>query len=157
MILYIDNLVIFIVFHLHIIVLNPIFFFSANFGIVTYSEAGFWEHHVEGYTEQQNPRDRVELVCDNNFDTLSKHDKYIVLEYRFVPEAKFDFPKTIKHGCNRSCKRAYLSDSSFLYSCQDNSCLLYLLRVIFPQRQTQHIGCICYILGAFEDTVNGTI
>ena len=71
-------------------------------------------HQVEGYTEQEKPQDIVELVPDNNFDTLSEHDKYIVLKNRFVPEANFDFPKTIKHGCNRSCKTACLCLSLFL-------------------------------------------
>ena len=34
------------------------------------------------------------------------------LKNRFAPEANFDFPKTIKHGCNRSCKTVYFSISS---------------------------------------------
>ena len=104
MILYIDDLVIFIVFLLDIILLNSNFFISVNFGIATHSEAGYAAHQVEGCTEQEKPRDIVELVRDNNFDTLSEHERYIVLKIRFVPEANFDFPKTIKHGCNRSYK-----------------------------------------------------
>ena len=80
----------------------------------------------------------VELVRDNNFDTLREHDKYIIHKNRFAPEANFDFPKTIKHGCNRSCKIAYLSDS-FVYSCQDNAvyciyCVLFVPCVICSYR-----------------------
>ena len=108
----------------------PIFFISSNLGIATYSEAGYFAQQIEGYTEQEKPRDIVELVRDKNFDTFSEYDKYIVLKNRSVSEANFDFPKTIKYGCNSSCKTAYLSDS-FVYSCQDNAvyctyCVLFV-------------------------------
>ena len=75
----------------------PIFFTSAKLDIATHSEAYYSAHQVEGYTEQEKPRDIVELVCDNDFDTLSEHDKYTVLKNRYVLEANFDFPKIIKH------------------------------------------------------------
>ena len=127
----------------------PIFFISANFGIATHSEAGYAAHQVEGYTEQEKPRNIVELVRDNNFDTLSEHDKYIVLKNRFVSEANFDFPKTIKHGCNRSYKTAYLSDS-FVYSY-----LRLMLSIVF---------IVCYLSPNTDVTywvhlliVNGTV
>ena len=83
----------------------------------------------------------VQLVRDNNFDTLSKHDKYIVLKNRFVPGANFDFPKSIQHGCNHLCKAAYLSDSP-AYSCQNNPvhCIYCVLFVPKDRRN---------ILGAF--------
>ena len=87
-----------------------------NLGIATHSEAGYSAYQVEGYTELEKPRDMVELVCDNNFDTLSENDKNIVLKNRFAPGVNFDFPKTIQQGCNRSYKTAYLSDS-FVHSC----------------------------------------
>ena len=85
-----------------------------NLGIAAHSEAGYSAYQVEGYTELEKPRDMVELVCDNNFDTLSENDKNIVLKNRFVPGV--NFPKTIQQGCNRSCKTAYLSNS-FVHSC----------------------------------------
>ena len=59
---------------------------------------------------------------------MSGHDKYIVLKNRFVLEANFGFPKTIKHGCNCSYKTAYLSDS-FVYSCRDNA--IYCIYCVF--------------------------
>ena len=77
MVLHIDDLVIFIVFLLHIIVRNPNFFISSNLGIATYSEAGYLAQQIEGYTEQEKSRDIVELVRDKNFDTFSEYDKYI--------------------------------------------------------------------------------
>ena len=116
MLLCLDDFVIFIVFLLHIIVLNPNFFISANLCIAAHSEPGYSARQVEGYRGQEKSRDIAGLVCDNNFDTLSHYDKYIGLKNRFVPEAIFDFPKTIKHGCNRSCKSAYFSDC-FVYYC----------------------------------------
>ena len=118
---------------------TPNFFISANFNIATHSEAGYAAHQVEGYTEQEKSRDIVELVRDNNFDTLSEHDKYIVLKNRFVPEANFDFPKTIKHGCNRSYKTAYLS---FVYSCRYNA-IYCIYCVLFVSKYRLNI------LGAF--------
>ena len=124
-----------------------LYWIPANFGIATYSEAGYWEHQVEGYTEQQNPRDRVELVRDNNFDTLSKHDKYIVLEYRFVPEAKFDSPKIIKHGCNRSLLIFPIPPSSIVAKIIAVYCIYCVL--FFPKTDVTywvhllHIGSIC--------------
>ena len=141
MMLYLDNFVIFIVFLLHIIVLNPIFF-SANFGITNHSEVGYWEHQVEEYTEQRKPQDRVELVRDNNFDTFSKHDKYIVLKYRFVPEANFNFPKTFKNGYNRSCKRTYLFDSSFPSSIGVKIMAVYCIYCVlfFPKDRRSILG-----------------
>ena len=119
----------------------PNFFISANLGIAANSEAGYSAHEVERYTEQEKPRDIVELVRDNNFDTLSEHDKYIVLKNGFVPEANFDFPKTIKHGCNCSFKTDYLSDF-FVYSCQDNA-VYCIYSVLFVPKDR------CIILGAF--------
>ena len=62
------------------------FFISVIFGIATHSEAGYSAYQVEGYTEQEKPWDIAELVRDNKFDTLSEHDKYVVLKNRFVPE-----------------------------------------------------------------------
>ena len=129
------------------------FFISVNLGIAIHSEAAIqhtklkdtqsWRiHQVEGYTEQEKPRDIVELARDNIFDTFYKHDKYIVLKKRSVPEANFDFPKAIKHGCNYLCKTAYLSDS-FVCSCQDNAVYCIYCVLFCPQRQTEHIGCIC--------------
>ena len=119
----------------------PIFFITAKLGIATHSEADYSAHQVEGYTGQEKSRDMVQLVRDNNFDTLSKHDKYIVLKNRFVPGANFDFPKSIQHGCNHLCKAAYLSDSP-VYSCQNNPvhCIYCVLFVPKDRRN---------ILGAF--------
>ena len=56
------------------------------------------------------------------------------MKNRFVPEANF-FSKTIQHGCNRSCKTAYPSDS-FVYSCQDNAvyCIYFVLFVLKDRR-----------------------
>ena len=64
-----------------------------------------------------------------------------MLKNSFVQEANFDFPKTIKHRCNRLCKTACLSDS-FIYSCQDNAvnCIYCVLFVPKYRRN---------ILGAF--------
>ena len=121
----------------------PNFFISANFGIATHSEAGYAAHQVEGYTEQERPRNIVELVRDNNFDTLSEHDKYIVLKNRFVPEANFDFPKTIKHGWNRSYKTAYLSDS-FVYSCLDNAVYCIYCVLFVPKYRRNILGAFAY-------------
>ena len=142
MILYIDVFVIFIVFLLHIIVLNPKFFYFSEPWHSNTFRSSYSTHQVEGYTEQEKPRDIVELARDNIFDTLSEHDKYIVLKKRSVPEANFDFPKAIKHGCNYLCKTAYLSDS-FVCSCQDNAVYCIYCVLFCPQRQTEHIGCIC--------------
>ena len=63
-----------------------------------------------------------------------EHAKYVVMKNRFVPEANF-FSKTIQHGCNRSCKTAYPSDS-FVYSCQDNAvyCIYFVLFVLKDRR-----------------------
>ena len=97
--LYIDDLVIFLLSFCISLYWIPIFFISVNFCIATHSEAGYSAHQFQGYTNQEKLR--VELVRDNNFDTFSEHDKYIVLKNRFVPKANFDFQKTIKHGCNR--------------------------------------------------------
>ena len=81
-------------------------------------------------TQSKNTQRQCRIGCDNNFDTLSQDDKDIVLKNRFVPEANFDFPKTIKHTCNCSCKSAYISNS-IIYSCQDNAvyciyCVLFI-------------------------------
>ena len=108
-----------------------------NFGIATRSEAAYSAHQV--IHRARKSRDIVELVQDNNFDTLSEHDKYIVLKNRFVQAANFDFPKTIKYGCNRSCKTAYLSDS-FVYSCHDNAvCCIYCV-LFFPKYRRNILG-----------------
>ena len=109
----------------------PNFLISANLGIAAHSEAGYSVHQVKGYTKQEKLRDMVELVRENKFDTLSEHNKFIVLKNRFVPGGNFDFPKTIQHGCKRSCKTAYLSDS-FVYSCQDNA-VYCIYCVLFSQ------------------------
>ena len=89
----------------------------------------------------RQPRDIVELVRDNNFDTFSEHEKYIVLKNRFVLEASFDFPKTIKRGCNRSCKTAYLSDS-FVYSCQDNAVYCIYCVLFVPKDRRNILGAL---------------
>ena len=68
---------------------------------------------------------------------MSEHYKYIVLKNRFVPEANFDFQKTIKHGCNFSCKTANLSDS-FVYSCQDNA-IYFIYCVLFVSIDRRNI------------------
>ena len=83
--------------------------------------------------------DLVELVRGNNFDTLSEHGKYIVLKNRLVPEANFDFPKTIKHGCNRSCKTAYLSDF-FVYSCRGNAVYCLYCMLFVPKYRRNILG-----------------
>ena len=92
-------------------------------------------------------RDTVELVCDNNFDTLSEHGKYIVLKNKFAPEANFDLPKTIKHGCNRSNKTAYLS-GSFFSSCQDNAVYCIYCVLCIPKDRRNNLLIV--------DTMNGT-
>ena len=119
----------------------PNFFISENLVIATHSKAGYWAHQVERYTAQEKPRHIAKLVRDNDFDTLSEHDKYIVLKNKFLPEANFDFLKTIKRGFNRSCKTVNLSDS-FVYSCQDNA-VYYIYYVLFVPKDKRNI------LGAF--------
>ena len=117
----------------------PIFFISANLGIATHSEARYSALQVEGHTEQEKPWDMVELVCDNNFDTLSEHDKYIVLKNRFVPGANFDFPRSIQHGRNRSCITAYLTNS-FVYSCQKNAAYCIYCVLFVPKDRRNILG-----------------
>ena len=73
------------------------------------------------------------------FDTLFEYDKYIVLKNRFVPEANFDFPKTIKHECNRSYKKTYPSDS-FVYSCRDNAVYCIYCALCVPKYRLNILG-----------------
>ena len=61
---------------------------------------------------------------------LTDHEKYTILKNRFVPDKKYVFGKTLKHGCNRSCKKDDLSDC-FVYSSKEDSvfcifCTLFL-------------------------------
>ena len=115
----------------------PNFFIWENLGIAAHSEVGYSAHQVEVYTEQEKPWEIVELVRDNNFDTLSEHYKYIVLKIRFVPEVNFDFLKTIKHRCIFSCKTANLSDSC-VCSCQDNA-IYFIYCVLFVHIDRRNI------------------
>ena len=117
----------------------PNFFISANLVRATHSEAAYSAHQAEGYTEQEKPRDIVELVRENSFDNLSENDKYIVLKNRFVPETNFDFPKTTEHGCNCSCKAAYTFDS-FIYRFQDNAVYCIYCVLLVPNYRRNILG-----------------
>ena len=61
---------------------------------------------------------------------LTDHEKYTILKIHFIPDEKYVFKKTLKNGCNRSCKKDYLSDC-FAYSSKEDSvfcifCTLFL-------------------------------
>ena len=66
-----------------------------------------------------------------------------MLKNRFVPEANFDFPKTIKHGCNHSYKTANLSDS-FVYSCRDNAVYCIYCVLFVPKYRRNILGAFAY-------------
>ena len=61
--------------------------------------------------------------------TLTDHEKYTILKNHFVPDEKYVFRKTLKHGCNRSCKKDYLSDC-FVYSSKEDS-VFYIFCTLF--------------------------
>ena len=68
------------------------------------------------------PKEKLKILTD--------HEKYTILKNHFVPDEKYVFRKTLKHGCNRSCKKVYLSDC-FVYSSKEDSvfcifCTLFL-------------------------------
>ena len=68
------------------------------------------------------PKEKLKILTD--------HEKYTILKNHFVPDEKYVFRKTLKHGCNRSCKKDYLSDC-FVYSSKEDSvfcifCTLFL-------------------------------
>ena len=68
------------------------------------------------------PKEKLQILTD--------HEKYTILKNHFVPDEKYIFKKTLKHGCNRSCKKNYLSDC-FVYSSKKDSvfciyCTLFL-------------------------------
>ena len=62
--------------------------------------------------------------------TVADHEKNILVKNHFVPDEKYSFKKSWKHGCNRACKKDYQSDC-FVYSSKDDSvfciyCALFL-------------------------------
>ena len=60
------------------------------------------------------------LVSEKKRETLTQHDKYLIVKNRPAPGKNFEFPKTLKHGCMRSCKKEHLSDC-FVYSDREDS------------------------------------
>ena len=58
-------------------------------------------------------------TSQNIFD-LPDHEKYLILKNHFVPDEQYQFPKTLKHGCQRSCSLSHLKQS-FVYSKMQNS------------------------------------
>ena len=67
------------------------------------------------------PKEKLKILTD--------HEKYTILKNHFVPDEKYVFRKTSKHGYNRSCKKDYLPDC-FVYSSKDSAfcifCTLFL-------------------------------
>ena len=49
------------------------------------------------------------------------HTKYKILKYHFQPSKTYDFPKTVLHGCKRSCSLEYISNPYFVYSQKEDS------------------------------------
>ena len=58
--------------------------------------------------------DIAELL-DEKQDLLSAYEKFNFFKDSLKQSVKMNFPKTLKHGCNRSCKEKYLKNG-FVYS-----------------------------------------
>ena len=49
-------------------------------------------------------------VMDEKCKNVTDHEKYVMLKNHFQPGEKYEFKKTLKRGCYRSCRREHLSE-----------------------------------------------
>ena len=52
---------------------------------------------------------------DEKSKNVTDHEKYVIFKKHFRPGEKYEFKRTLKHGCYRSCKREHLLEC-FVYS-----------------------------------------
>ena len=68
----------------------------------------------EESSSAQNVYDIGDIIVEKSKD-ITDHEKYVIFKNHFRPGEKYEFKKTLKHGCYRSCKREHLSEC-FVYS-----------------------------------------
>ena len=51
---------------------------------------------------------------DEKSKNITDYEKSVMFKYHFPPDEKYEFKKTLKQGCYRSCKREHLS-KCFVY------------------------------------------
>ena len=77
-------------------------------------------------------------LSDEKQDLLSAHEKYKFFKDNLKQSVQMNFPKTLKHGCNRSCKEEYLKNG-FVYSKKHNA-VFYIYCVLFlPSSKKQSL------------------
>ena len=72
-------------------------------------------------------------------DLLSAHENYKFFKDNLKQSVKMNFPKTLKHGCNRSCKEEYLKNG-FVYSKKHDAVLCVYCVLFLPSSKKQSLG-----------------
>ena len=78
-------------------------------------------------------------LSDEKQDLPPAHEKYKFFKDNLKQSVQVNFPKTLKHGYNRSCKEDYLKNG-FVYSKKHNT-VFCIYRVLFlPSSKKQSLG-----------------
>ena len=90
-------------------------------------------------TENKERLYDIRELSDEKQDLLSAHEKYKFFKDNLKQSVKMNFPKTLKHGCNRSCKEDYLK-SGFVCSKKHNALFCIYCVLFLPSSKKQSLG-----------------